>query len=112
MANILLNSIKTEKNSLVLDTFIDPRIFLNVCTQYKNILMDSPKIIEINDSYKFRPDKLAYELWHEDLWYPIILTTNNLGSVLQFTPHTMGYKCLVPDDKDLLKFMKLILTTQ
>ncbi len=108
MSGILVNNILDDKNPILLDMYIEPRIFLNALVQYKYILMKDATIHQLEDNYKFRPDRLAHDLWGQDLWYPAILVTNNIGSVLQFIPDIMGHTCLIPTDDNLIRVLKII----
>lgn len=112
MSIILNDSNLKEKNTLLINTFIDPMIFENTLIQYKNILMDGAELHPIDDTYNLRPDKLAYDLWGQDAWYPAILATNNIGSILQFKPELLGYSCLIPTTANLLKVLTIINNAQ
>ena len=108
MSSILVNNILEEKSPILLDRYTEPRIFLNIMIQYKYILSENAILQPVDENYKFRPDRLAYDLWGQDLWYPAILVVNNLGSVLQFNPDLMGQTCLVPTDDNLARVLKII----
>ncbi len=100
-----------EKNTVLINTFIDPMIFMNSLLQYKSILIEGAELLPIDSTYNLRPDKLAYDLWGQDLWYPAILVSNNIGSILQFKPELLGNSCLVPTGASLLKVLTIINNT-
>ena len=87
MATIL---VKNEQDSTFLDSFncIVPYNFYNKnknLFQIKNYLQ-----FKIDETYNYRPDKVAYEVYGDDYYYPIILACNNIGSILQFTTSKVG----------------------
>lgn len=106
--SILVNTTAKEKNTLLLNTYTDATIFNNTIIQYKNILEKDAEIYPIDERYHLRPDKLAYDIWGQDLWYPAILAINNLGSILQFKPESLGYNCKIPSTDNMLKVLTII----
>jgi len=97
-----INDNKYTKDTKAIDTFIEPHIFLNVFIKKRRELIRSSTPKKIDIRYNFRPDRLAYEVYGEDFWYPAILVANNLGSILQFKASSLGFECKIPD-RDLVK---------
>lgn len=95
MASILVND-NTQKNTDVINAFIEPKIFMNIVVRNIRELKRSASEIDIDARYDFRPDRLAYDLYNEDFWYPAILAVNGMGSMLQFQAETLNYKVKVP----------------
>jgi len=94
--SLLVNDNPITKDTRAIDSFIDPHIFKNKLLQGKKILLQNATIFELDSRYDYRPDRLAYEFYHEDFYYPAILVANNLGSILQFKAELLNYKCYVP----------------
>ena len=108
MSSILVNDMVNEKSTALINLFTEPRVFLNILTQYKYILTQDAINYPLNENYKFRPDRLAYELWGQDLWYPAILAVNNIGSIMQFNPDQMGQNCIIPTDENLVRVLRIV----
>ena len=94
--SFLVNDNVRVKDTRLINAFIEPHIFLNELIRRKNSLVLSSTTVEIDARYDFRPDRLAYEQYGEDFWYPAILVVNNMGSMLQFKAATLNYKCKIP----------------
>jgi hypothetical protein len=85
------------KDTQIIDMFIEPHVFMNKMVTHRNELVINSTIIEIDPRYDYRPDRLAYEIYGQDFWYPAILSVNNMGSMLQFKAETLNFKCRIPD---------------
>jgi hypothetical protein len=94
-----VNDNKTLKNLEAINTFIEPRIFMNKLIKNRRLIINNSKIIELDPRYDIRPDKMAYEYNADDFWYPAILNAKNLGSILQFKAGNMSFKCNIPNKK-------------
>ena len=68
--------------------------FINLST---NFIQENSSIITLNDSDKYRPDKIAYDFYGDDLYYPCILAANSIGSIFSFKPDRLNYECYVPN---------------
>ena len=97
--SLIVNDNKTEKDTRAINTFIEHHIFMNRLLKFKRELDASSTIVEIDSRYNFRPDRLAYEHYGEDFWYPAILLVNNMGSMLQFKADILNYKCKIPSSE-------------
>jgi len=84
------------KDTQIIDMYIEPHIFMNKMITQRAELIASSIITEIDSRYDYRPDRLAYDLYGQDFWYPAILIANNMGSLLQFKAETLNFKCKVP----------------
>jgi len=62
--------------------------------------------ININDVYKFRPDRLSYKYYGSSTAYPIILAANNIGSIYQFKPELLNNECYIPTIEFVSKYLK------
>ena len=94
--HILVNANKITKDTKAINEFINEHLFNNPLIKNENLLKKEAYEMEIDERYDYRPDKLAYEVYGEDFYYPFILAANNLGSMLQFKAEILNYKCLVP----------------
>jgi hypothetical protein len=92
-----VNDNKYTKDSRMLNLFLEPHIFLNALIKRKHELFQKSISIEIDSRYDFRPDRLAFDYYGQDFWFPAILLVNNLGSSLQFKADNLGFKCKIPD---------------
>lgn len=52
----------------------------------KYLTSENVYLVEVNDSYKFRPDLLSYIFYGNDQLYTLILGANNMKSFLDFIP--------------------------
>ena len=102
---ILVNSNMYLKNTVALDEFIKPHIFLNNIIRHKNDLMIGAVEFDIDQRYDYRPDLLAYMHYGQDFWFPVILAVNNIGSMLQFKADFLNHKCLIPDIEQVRKVL-------
>ena len=101
----LVNSNISFKDTKPIDKFIEPHIFDNALIRKRGELIDSSVIIEIDARYDFRPDRLAYEYYNQDFWYPALLVANNIGSMLQFKAEFLNHKCRIPNIEVLRKIL-------
>ena len=92
-----INDNPLYKDTQIIDMFIEPHIFMNKMVTHKKDLLNNSTIIEIDPRYDYRPDRLAYEMYGQDFWYPAILAVNNMGSMLQFKVETLNFKCKIPN---------------
>ena len=96
MASILINN---EQDSKFLDNWnkIVPQ---NIFNKNKNLFrLENYNVFDIDSSYNFRPDKIAYKVYKNDYYYPIILICNNIGSFLQFNTDKIGFHIYYLDPK-------------
>jgi hypothetical protein len=91
-----VNDNPLKKDTRAINTFIEPKIFMNKLIKKRQELITNSTIHEIDSRYDYRPDKLAYEIYGQDFWYPVILIANDLGSILQFKSGNMNFKCKTP----------------
>lgn len=94
--HILVNVNPYMKDTNAINQFTNEHLFNNILIKNHTTLVKESNQIDIDERYDYRPDKLAYEIYGEDFYYPAILIANNLGSLLQFKAEIMNYKCLVP----------------
>ena len=46
--------------------------------------------VNIDRTYDFRPDKIAYEFYGNDYYWPLVLKCCNIGSPMEFTTNNLG----------------------
>jgi hypothetical protein len=97
-----VNDNVTTKNTDLIDLFIEPHIFMNELIKNRSELILNSKTVEIDSRYDYRPDRMAYEHYGQDFWYPAILIANNIGSILQFKAKELGFSCRIPS-ADVIK---------
>jgi hypothetical protein len=100
-----VNDNQYTKDTRILDLFLEPHIFLNELVKRKPELTKNSVEIEIDSRYDFRPDRLAFEYYGQDFWFPAILLANNLGSILQFKADTLGFKCRIPNADTIIDIL-------
>ena len=98
--SLLVNDNYITKDTRAVDVFTNPHIFEIKLLNKKKLLKNAIEI-KIDSRYDYRPDKLAYEYYKEDFYYPAILVANNLGSILQFKADLLNYKCYIPSKNDI-----------
>jgi hypothetical protein len=94
--SILVNHNKIIKDTKAVDEFIDWHLFENKLIKNKHLLLKNAISVKIDERYDYRPDRLAYEHYRQDFYFPAILIANNLGSMLQFKAEILDYRCLMP----------------
>lgn len=93
---IAFNVDNTRDYSFV-NEFSNEYIFDNQLVQIPlSLLIENSDIIQIDNKYLYRPDKLAYEIYGDDLYYPWILQANSIGSVAQFIPDLLNNQAYLP----------------
>jgi len=103
MAKILVTN---EQDSIFLDSF-NCIVPLNFYNKNKNIFrVENFLTFNIDESYNYRPDKVAYKVYGIDYYYPVILACNNIGSILQFNISKIGSRIyyLNPDYLKYIQF--------
>jgi hypothetical protein len=95
------------KDTRAIDTYIEPHIFINKLIKQQRELEKGMTIIDIDSRYNFRPDRLAFELYGQDFWYPAILVINNLGSLLQFKAEILNFKCKIPSMEAIKRVLSI-----
>jgi hypothetical protein len=60
--------------------------------------------ISVNDNYIFRPDRVSFEYYGSDQYYPLILQLNNMRSMFNFVPseHDNEIRVLPIDKMNIL----------
>ncbi len=102
----LVNSNKVIKNTDALNVFIEPHVFMNKLIRGKKDLEKNAQVITIDARYDFRPDRLAYEYYGQDFWFPAILVVNDIGSMLQFKAECLNFECLIPQMETISNILK------
>lgn len=55
-------------------------------------LKENYNYVPFEDNYKFRPDLIARKYYGSDYFYPLVLITNNINSMINFTPENTNYR--------------------
>lgn len=55
-------------------------------------LKENYSYVPFEDNYKFRPDLISRKYYGSDYFYPLVLITNNINSMINFTPQNTNYK--------------------
>jgi len=105
--SILVNANTVNKNTDVINEFLKNHLFENALIRNHNKLVNNSDVVDIDESYDFRPDRLAYDIYGEDFFYPAILAANNLGSMLQFKASVLDYKCLIPNKGVIMDMLEI-----
>jgi len=95
--SFLVNDNPLYKDTQLIDMYIEPHIFMNKIITHRSELLENSYIMEIDPRYDYRADRLAFDVYGQDFWYPAILAANNMGSLLQFKAETLNFKCRIPD---------------
>lgn len=95
---------KTGNICIIQDSLSNENMFNNLLKYEKNLKDNTYKKI-VNHEYKFRPDKLALEIYGNQLLYPLILIANNLTSILQFDPKKLNFTIKIPNNEIVQKIL-------
>jgi len=96
-------------NTFMIDEFKDPNIMGNRILDNLSYLQkeENTIIVPCPDKYKFRPERLAYEYYGDDNFFPIILAVNNISSVLKFIPSEFNNQIKLVKSERLEQLFKL-----
>jgi hypothetical protein len=95
-SSLLVNDNPIVKDTSVIDEFIKHKLFENNFITNVDLLLRDAYEITIDSRYDYRPDRIAFEQYKQDFYFPAILIANNIGSILQFRADTLDYKCKIP----------------
>ena len=100
-------NINTQKlNAWIINEFSENVPFNNEVNQKRRYFNEKNTIVlDVDSSYNYRPDKLCFEIYQQELWYPLILALNGIGSVLQFKPESFGNKIIVPTRESIITLL-------
>ncbi len=75
-------------NTLMLDQYLEPSIIGNIINDKIHYIQNPENLVVINvpDTFKYRPERVARQYYGHESFYPIILAANNIGSLMQFDP--------------------------
>ncbi len=81
-------------DSTMYDQYLDPVILGNLINDKIHWIQNPVNhvIIDVPETYKYRPERIANQYYGHESYYPIILAANNIGSLLQFIPSEFNYK--------------------
>ena len=89
MATILFNI--QNKDSSILNNIPQTYIWNTINTKFKNLFIpENLEKFKIDPSYNYRPDKVSYFVYNNDLYYPLILFANEVNSIMQFRIDIVG----------------------
>ena len=90
-------NIDNTRDYSFINEFSNEYIYDNQLVQIPlSLLIQNSDEYPIDNKYLYRPDKLAYEIYGDDLYYPWILQANSLGSIAQFIPSLLNNKAYIP----------------
>ena len=75
-------------DTTVLDQYLDPTILGNILNDRIHYIQKEENLVIINvpDTFKYRPERIARQYYGSESYYPIILAANNIGSIMDFVP--------------------------
>ncbi len=91
MSTILYNII--DQDPSILNSIYLEKFWENIPVTYRDVfILDNMETFPMAENYNFRPDIISYKVYGNDLYYPIILYSNNINSILQFKIEKIGPK--------------------
>lgn len=80
-------------DTTVLDQYITPEIIGNIINDNIHIIQDPKNLIDVivQDTYKYRPERVALDYYGNESYYPIILAANNIGTIFHFIPSKFNF---------------------
>jgi hypothetical protein len=89
--NLLYNK---DLDSVMYDLYLEPTILGNIINDRIHYIQrpENLVLIDVPDTYKYRPERIALQYYGSEQYYPIILAANNIGSLLQFIPSEFNNK--------------------
>jgi len=90
--SLILYNLDFEKKDRSILNNLDADYFWNQLNyKYRDLFIpENMDIFHIDNTYNFRPDKVAYKVYGNDFYYPIILFSNQIGTILQFRIDIIG----------------------
>jgi len=103
--NILYNLNHTE----AINEYCNEQIIGNKIIDNYHEFQDKKNLIRIpmTNKYKYRPDRVAYEYYGSDSFYPIVLACNNLRSLLDFIPGNLGNEIYLMNSDKLKQILEI-----
>jgi len=93
MSTILYDT--SDYTKTFIDQFTNPYIFQSLFIKNKNLFIrDNYDVFQNSTKYNFRPDLISYEVYGDEMYYPIILFCNQVGSIIQFRMDKVGNSVL------------------
>jgi len=105
MSLVLYNLNFEKKDRSILNKLDTNYLWNQLNYKYRDLFIpENMDIFKINNTYNFRPDKIAYKVYGNDFYYPIILFSNQIGTILQFRIDIIGteIKYLKPEYLELI----------
>jgi len=91
MSLVLYNLNFEKKDRSILNELDTNYLWNQINYKYRDLFIsENMKIFKIDNTYNFRPDKVAYKVYGNDFYYPIILFSNQIGTILQFRIDIIG----------------------
>jgi len=77
-----------DMNPTVYDQYIEPTILGNLINDKIHYIQKPENLVVINvpDTYKYRPERVAKQFYGHESFYPLILAANNIGTLFHFVP--------------------------
>ena len=75
-------------DTTILDLYITPEIVGNILNDRIHFIQQPENLVQIQvqDTYKYRPERVALQYYGNESYYPIILAANNIGTIFHFVP--------------------------
>jgi len=92
MMNILYQV--SDSTTVAKNEFAKSNILGNLIVDNGALFRDKENLVEIplSNIYKYRPERIAYEYYGDEGFFPIVLASNNLKTLLEFDPNRMNNK--------------------
>jgi len=77
-----------DMDTRILDEYMQPEILGNIINDKIHYIQNPKNLVTIavEDTYKYRPERIAKQYYGHESYYPLILAANNIGSLFQFIP--------------------------
>jgi hypothetical protein len=97
---------RIDPDNQAINNLIDAKPFLlKQLLVSEQFLFDNCEIIPYRSKYDKRPDLVAYEYYGIMAYYPVILFSNNIGSLFQFNQDNLNNRILVPNIDFVQKYL-------
>jgi len=101
----------SDHNNEFINSYSDPVVMGNYLLDNNMTNDNIIETINIDQKYKYRPDRIAYEYYGDDSLFPLILSANNLRSLLDFDPEKLGNTIKVIKLDEVLRIQQTISQT-
>lgn len=96
-------AIDLNQDTTIFDLYNTPLVMGNPINDRMLFIQYTGNLItvDVNDTYKYRPELLAKKYYGNESYFPIVLASNNIGTLFDFVPSKFNNTMKILDPKIL-----------